>query len=275
MRYERVRRLTGLIIGASGSRLPAFRAAEVGVVVAPDLLAAVAADLPEQGLGEDDRDDGLGEDAGGGEGADVAAVEEGLDRLLRGEVHRLERRAERGQGLHRGADDDRLAVRHPALEAAGVVGLALEAALGVEQDLVVDARAGAPRGLEAEAELAALDRLDRAERLREPAVEPSVPLHVRAEAHQAPDPDHLQHAAERVALLLRRAYRRAHRRLGRGIGAADLGRLRAPPDLLPGEVEVGGDTDAADLRHVREDRGPELAQEPLAPASPAHPARLP
>src|SRR5260370_20994512 len=195
MRYERVRRLTGLIIGASGSRLPAFRAAEVGVVVAPDLLAAVAADLPEQGLGEDDRHQGLAHDAGRRHGADVAALDDGLDRLLRGEVHRLERRAERGQGLHRGADDDRLAVRHPALEAAGVVGLALEAALGVEQDLVVDARAGAPRGLEAEAELAALDRLDRAERLRGPAVEPAVPLPLRPPPRRPPQPHHPYHPA--------------------------------------------------------------------------------
>src|SRR5437867_7785344 len=98
-------------------------------------------------------------------------------------VHRLERRAEGRERLHRGPDDDRLPVRHSALQTARIVRLALEPALGVEEDLVVDRRARAPRGLEAQAQPAALDRLARAERLREPTGEPAVPLHVGPEPH--------------------------------------------------------------------------------------------
>src|SRR3989475_4689794 len=118
----------------------------------------------------------VGEDAGGGHGADVAPLDDRVHRLLRGEVHRLERRAEGRERLHRGPDDDRLAVRHSALEAAGVVRLALEPALGVEEDLIVDGRARASRGFESKAQLAALDRLGRAEGLPQPALGPPCPL---------------------------------------------------------------------------------------------------
>ena len=47
---------------------------------------------------------------------------------------------------------ERLAVRHPALEAAGVVGLAVVAARLVVEDLVVRLRAGLAGELEAVAE---------------------------------------------------------------------------------------------------------------------------
>src|SRR5439155_1509292 len=79
-----------------------------------------------------------------------------------------------------------------------------------------------------EAQLAALDRLDRAEGLRQPAVEPAVPLHVGAEPHRTAEGDHLEHAAERVALLLGRVDRGDHRGRGGRIGAADLRGLGAP-----------------------------------------------
>src|SRR5207245_2149282 len=115
----------------------------------------------------------------------------------------------------RGSPRLRLAlVRRPrsALQTARIVRLALEPALGVEEDLVVDRRARAPRGLEAQAQLAALDRLDRAERLREPTVEPAVPLHVGAEPHGAAEGDDLEHAPERAALLSSGVARLEHRR---------------------------------------------------------------
>src|SRR5439155_23432689 len=152
---------------------------------------------------------------------------------------------------------------HAALQAARVVRPALEPALGVEEDLVVDGRARAPRGLEAEAELAPLDRLDRAKRLREPAVEPPIPLHVRAEPHGGSEGDDLEHAAERVALLAGRVDRGDHRRLGDRIGAPDLGGLGAPRKLLPREVEVRGDADAADLGDVAQEGDTELVEQSL------------
>src|SRR5207245_1154109 len=108
--------------------------------VAADLLDAVAPEFLEECVGENDGHHGLADDAGGGHGADVAPLDDRVHRLLRGEVHRLERRAEGRERLHRGPDDDRLAVRHSALQAAGVVRLALAPARGVEADLGVDGR---------------------------------------------------------------------------------------------------------------------------------------
>src|SRR2546430_12798257 len=50
-----------------------FRSAvQIGVVVAADLCDAVAAELLEEGVGEDDGQHGLADDAGRGHGADVA-----------------------------------------------------------------------------------------------------------------------------------------------------------------------------------------------------------
>src|SRR5256886_17544139 len=106
-----------------------FRSAvQIGVVVAADLCDAVAAELLEEGVSEDDGQHGLADDAGRGHGADVAPLHDRVHRLLRGEVHRLERRAEGREGLHRGPDDDRLPVRHSALPAPRIVPSALEPA---------------------------------------------------------------------------------------------------------------------------------------------------
>src|SRR3990172_8459812 len=131
--------------------LPALQAVQVGVVVAADLDETVADELLEERVGEHERDHRLAHDPRGGHGADVAALHHGLDRLLGGDVHRPERLAERGDGLHRGTDDHGLAVGHAALEAAGPVARPLEPALGVEQDLVVDGRARPARGAPAPA----------------------------------------------------------------------------------------------------------------------------
>src|SRR6266513_4641383 len=80
--------------GRPRSVLPALQAVQIGVVVAADLLKAVAAELFEEGVGEDDRHHGLAHDAGRRHRADVAPLDNGLDRLFGREVHRLERRAE-------------------------------------------------------------------------------------------------------------------------------------------------------------------------------------
>ena len=109
----------------------------------------------------------------------------------------------------------------------------------------------------------ALDRLDRAERPREPAVEPPVPLHVGAEADRAAQGDDLEDAAQRVAGRLGRVDGLDHgapRRRDRRSGPRDG--LRAPPDLLPGEVERA-DAHAADLGDVAQDRDAELREQPL------------
>ena len=71
---------------------------------------------------------------------DVAALDERVRGLARLQIDRGERLHQRRQRLHRGAHDDLLAVRHAALDAAGAVRSAVDAAL-VARDLVVRLRA--------------------------------------------------------------------------------------------------------------------------------------
>ena len=103
------------------------------------------------------------------------------------DVDRLQHRAvERGQRLHRRAGHEQATGRHPALDAAGAVGVAAVLARRVvPADGIVGLRAPAPGHVEALAQLDALDRLDAHERLREQAVELAVPVHVAAEARRA------------------------------------------------------------------------------------------
>src|SRR5438128_1737876 len=181
IRYDRLPRLTSTIIwiflairpgrvSRRPTRLPGFQASEIGLVVAPDLLESVAAELLQEGPGQDDGHHRLAHDAGGRDGADVAPLDHGLHRFLGCQIDRSQRRAERRERLHRRPGDHRLAVGHAALQAARVIRRAPEPALVVEEDLVVNRRTRPARGLEAEAELAALDRLNRADGLGAAAV---------------------------------------------------------------------------------------------------------
>ena len=79
-----------------------------------------------------------------------------------------ERLHQRRQRLHRGADDDLLAVRDAGLDAAGAV----RRAAPVGADLVVRLRAAQPGEREAVADLDALHGLDAHHRRGEPRVEP-------------------------------------------------------------------------------------------------------
>ena len=82
------------------------------------------------------------------------------------------------------------------------------------QDLVVHLRARAPGGLRAEADADRLDRRDRHQRLREPAVEPAVPLGEAAEAGRHAVGHDLEDAAQRVAGVAGRVDGRDHPRVG-------------------------------------------------------------
>ena len=81
----------------------------------------------------------------------------------------------------------------------------------------------APGDLEAVADLDALDRLDAHQRLGQQGVELAVPVHVAAEPDRHAVGEHLDDAAERVAVLGRRLDLLDHRLLGRGVEAAHLG----------------------------------------------------
>ena len=114
------------------------------------------------------------------------------------DVDRAQRLGQRRQRLHRRPHDQRLPVGHAALEATGAVGLAVVAALGRVEDLVVGLRAGQPGQREAITDRDALDRLDRADRHRQAAVEALLPGDVRAHAREQPEGLHLEDPAERL-----------------------------------------------------------------------------
>ena len=90
--------------------------------------------------------------------------------------------------------------------------------------------------LEAVADLDALHRLDAHQRLGQQAVELAVPVHVAAEPDRHAVGQHLDDAAERVAVLGRRLDLVDHRRLGLGVEAAHLGRV----DRARGRPARGG-----------------------------------
>ena len=93
-------------------------------------------------------------------------------------------------GLLGGADDDRLRVAHAGLQPARIVARPREpergraGLAGVVADGIVDLGAGMPGGLEPHADFHPLDRLHRHDRLGQPAVEPLVPLGVRAQSER-------------------------------------------------------------------------------------------
>src|SRR6266545_3876819 len=258
--------------GRAEGTLPALQVVEVALIVSPDLLDAVARELLEEGLGQHQRHHGLAHHSRGGHRADVAAFDHGFHRLLGRHIHGAEGLAQRRDRLHGGPHDDGLAVGHPALEAARAIGAPVEAAGGVEQDLVVDLGAGSSRGLEAHADLGAFDGVNGAEGSGEPAVELAVPLHIRAQADGAVEGHHLEDATQRIAGRLRLIDGLDHGALGRGVSAADFGCFRARPDLVPRYFQRS-DAHAADLRHVTQDGDAELTQDALGHSGHGHARR--
>ena len=115
----------------------------------------------------------------------------------RRQVHGGERTGNRGEGLHGGAQADRLTRRHAALDAPRASGLAPDAALP-HHDLVVGVRSGPAGRREPVADLHALHRLDAHQGQREPRVELAVVVHVRAEPGRHAVRHHLEDPADRV-----------------------------------------------------------------------------
>ena len=92
----------------------------------------------------------------------------------------MERLHERRYRLHCRLDDEFLAVRHAALEAARAIRLAVDLARFVEEHLVVDLAARQDGAVKARTDLHALDSLDGHQGAGELAVETAVPLDVTA-----------------------------------------------------------------------------------------------
>ena len=131
---------------------------------------------------------------------------------------------ERGQRLHRGPRHQHLAGGDAALDAAGQRRLApVGARRRVPGDRVVGLAPPPPGHLEAVADLHALHGLDRHERPGQQRVELAVPVHVAAQPHRHAVGEHLDDAAEAVAVLGRRLDLGDHLLLGGGVEAAHRG----------------------------------------------------
>ena len=133
------------------------------------------------------------------------------------------RAVEGGERLHGHVGHEHLAGGHAALEPAGHERWCggTRRAVGVPDDGVVGLAPPPAGDVEAVAELDALDGLDAHERLGEEAVELAVPVDVAAEADGHAVGEHLDDAAERVAVLGRRLDLVDHarpRRRGRSSG---------------------------------------------------------
>ena len=164
---------------------------------------------------------------------------------------------------------------HPALGAAEVAAAAGQP-VGTADDLVHRLAAAPPRDVEAVADLDALDGLDAHEGAGQPGVDPPVAVHVAAEARRQAVREHLDDAAERVALALRGVDLRDEPVAGGGVEDADRARVDGS------EVGGGGqrralDDLAADAHDVREHLDAvRLAQERLGDRAQGDPrGRLP
>ena len=82
------------------------------------------------------------------------------------------------------------------IDAAGAVGAAGVAVGVAPEDLVVGGTPPLRRDGRALADLDRLHGLDAHERLRDPAVDPAVPVHVRSERDRNVEPEHLDHTTE-------------------------------------------------------------------------------
>ena len=120
-----------------------------------------------------------------------------------------------------------------------------------------------PGDLEPVADLDALDGLDAHDRLGEERIEFAVPVDVAAEADRHTEAEHLDHAAERVAVLGRSLDLGDHRLAGGEIEAAHLV-VVDPIELIGrGTRSAGGHPDIAHLDDVRDDVDAQRLQQRL------------
>ena len=151
-----------------------------------------------------------------------------------------------------------------------MVGLAVEAALLAEEDLVVGLRARAPGDVEGVADRRALDGLDRAQRAGQAAVEPALPARVRAQPGRHAEGDDLEDAAQRLVRLALDVDVLDHRVARLAVQAAH-GIVVDALEVLHAQRRVARRRpDRADLHHVRADLDAERAQEGLGQRAAGH-----
>ncbi len=220
-------------------------------VVAHQLHHRVAAELAQHLVGQHQRHHRLGHHSHGGHGGHVGPLAE---RHGLGLGHRVDRRQRRtvqgGQGLHGHVGHQQLARAHPALHAPGAGGVAAVGPLvGIPANGVVGLAPPSSGHAEAVAQLDALDRLDAHERLRQQGVELAIPVDVAAQPDGQAVAQHLDHAAQRIALGSGGLDLGHHGRLGAGVEASHL-RVVDPVEVARGGTMVGAGADRPEGHHV-------------------------
>src|SRR5438477_400920 len=99
--------------------------------------------------------------------------------------------------------------------------------------------------------------------MRELRIEPAVPLDVRSDADRNAEREHLEHAAERVALATHLFDQLDHARLGLLVQAAQRRRID-PVEVLRADDDVVRSLDGADLKDVRQHVDPQGGEESFA-----------
>ena len=122
-------------------------------------------------------------------------------------------------GLHCRAHTQQVANAHAALNTTCTVGIAGYAVLA-NGNLVVSGSARAVSGRETVANLNALNRLNTHQRCGKARVQAAVPVHVRTQSGRHTVREHLNHAAESLAVLVRLVHALNHRVGGRLVEAA-------------------------------------------------------
>ena len=192
--------------------------------------------------------------------------------LAGGDVDGAQGPRDGGDRLHGRAHAQDLAGGHAALGAARARGCTPDAALPGDH-LVVRQRPGGRGQLEAVADLDALDGLDAHEGAGQPAVEASVPVHVRAQARRQAVHDDLDDPAEGVAVLVGLVDPLHHGGGGLGVQAADRVLVERRHDRGVGGLgpHAGRGADPAELDDVGDDADPaDLLEEVAGDASERH-----
>ena len=197
----------------------------------------VPAELLGHSVGQHQSDHRLGDHPGRGHRGRVAALVDRLGRLAGLHVDGVEGARHRGDGLHRGADPEHLAVAHAALDAARAVGPPAHA-IRARLDLVMGLRAAAACGGEAVADLDALHGLDAHDGGGQPGVEPPVPVREAAQAGRQVIGQDLDHPAEGVAVRAGRVDLLHHRGARLRVGAAHGVRVDARRVVRAGQQVI-------------------------------------
>ena len=175
---------------------------EIRLKVAPCFGNTVSTELIQRVLRQSQTHHGLGHHGCRRHGGAVGTLVDGLCGFAGQHVDRTQGLGDGRNRLHGTAYANHLAIGHTAFNAACAVGQTVDAAVGVDHDLIVRLRTGAGGFQEAVADLHTLERLNAHDRGGQSRVQSAVGLHIRADAGRHTVSQHFNHAAQRIGGLL-------------------------------------------------------------------------